>query len=412
MAIGKCTFFNGSVTIGEGAPKDIELKGIRSIRTIEATSVESLRSISSRSLESVDNIILTALPNLAFLNLSTLNILDSIRLENLPSIENCSLGLGPRTEAGVFNTSFQRIEWLKWPVTTTLNITENGNLESVSLPWETIDSNVTMKGNPTLDEISVVTVENVPGSFTLEGSDEVKELVFKSLESIDGDVNIVGAFNNVSMPTLRGVKGALKVQSSEDISGFCNSLVEDKLKGQFDCKANVQKEEPSVSKPTPPQESTNISPQSSDEPLGQHGQTEDSDMALGAKIGIILASLVLAIFVFVGVFFLVRARIRGKVMEIVPTVPGTPMVVPKPEKTVVITRLEGRTVRVVKINLNGQEIKEGEADDADKAVGQTNVGGKEIDREPSVRSVSSLGSVGSDVKMLGARSPTCPVSPV
>jgi hypothetical protein len=298
---------------------------------------------------------------------------------------------------------------LKWPVTTTLNITENSNLGTVSLPWETINSNVTMKDNPTLDEISIVTVENVFGSFTLEGSDEVKEIVFKSLETIDGEVNISGAFSNISMPVLKGLKGALKVRSSEDISNFCNGLVEDRLKGQFDCKANVQKEEPSVPIPGPPEEPNNVSPPSPDEPLGQQDQTEGSDMALGAKIGIILASLVLAIFVFVGIFFFVRSRIRGKVMEIVPTVPGTPMVVPKPEKTVVITRLEGRTVRVVKINLNGQEIKEGELGEADKADSQANVGSKEMGREPSLRSVSSIGS---DVKMLETRSPTCPVSPV
>lgn len=365
-SINKCTFFNGSVVISSNELQDIEFKGLRSIRALEATSANKLRSISSISLESIDKISLSALPNLASLNFTALTILEAIRLENLPSFENCSFGLGPRKDATIFNTSLQSVEWLKWPVSNVLNITSNANLESISFPWEAIDSDVTISSNPALNEVDVLAVEALTGSLTMKSNNELKELRFKRLQDVKGEVEINGMFTNISMPVLKTVDGKLSVKSSENISEYCGGLSKKNLKGEHECESGVEEKSfpspVSTSTSHPDSDPTSNSAPSSGEPLGQQDEASenDSDLALGAKIGVIIASIVFAIFICVGIFFFIRARIRGKVMEIVPSTSGTvtSSVVPKAEKTVKITRLEGKTVRVVKINLNGREIEE------------------------------------------------------
>ena len=411
MIIDRCTFFNGSVTISENAPLDVEFKGIRSMRKLEISSVKDIRSIFSHSLESVDEIRLTDLPKIVFLNFSALSVLEEIRLENLPSFENCSLGLGPRTKATLLNTGLQKIDWLKWPVTTALNIAGNTNLESVSLPWDTINGNITIEENKSLRNVSASGIKDVTGSFKLSGSGEMEGFEFPNLETVVGEVNLSGAFTNISFPALKSVEGGLKLESSQDINDICNSLVAEKLKGRFVCRANIRKEGSQGPSSIPSNESSgNIERPSSDLPQDPD-QSSETDIALGAKIGIILASLILAIFVFVGIFFLIRARIRGKVLEIVPTAPGTPMVVSKSAGSVMVPKSEETVVRVVKINLNGQEMKEEERNKTEIAKVSTSVG-KEIDRELSLRSVSSMGSVGDKARLTEERVPPSPVSPV
>ena len=247
-------------------------------------------------------------------------------------------------------------------------------------------------------------VENVPGSFTLEGSSSIQSLVFNHLEAIKGAIVITGSMTNISLPTLRGVSGTLSISSTADISLLCNSLDESKLSGTFSCASNAQTS--SSSTPPPLTSSSNPAPTSSsstDDPLAQFGQDDSSDLALGAKVGIIIAALVLAAFFAVGAFFLLRARLRGKVMEIVPTKPGSPMQLPVygSDKKIVITRLKGKTVRVVKIRVNGEEVGDGELENGSRGGEGMD---KEISRGSSLRSVSSLGSTGP-----GAVGPVSPV---
>lgn len=381
------------------------------MRKLEVDSIESIRSISSQSLESVDNIRLSTLPNIVYLNFSALSVLEEVWLDNLPIIENCSLGMGPRTKASILNTGLQKIDWLKWPITTTLNITGNTNLDSLSLPWDIISANVTMRNNAVLRNMSASGVNSVTGSFMIRGSDEMEEFTLENLETVDGELNLSGAFTNISMPVLKSVKGILKLESSRNISKICNGLAQEKLKGQLECKTDSRKEYPDGPTSEPFNKTSDNPAQSSGSSPKDQQQPAETDMALGAKIGVILASLILAIFVFVGVFFFVRARIRGKVMEIVPTAPATPMMVSKPEQPVVIQKSGESAVRVVKINLNGQEVEEKETDKAVTAKENMSVG-KEIVRELSLRSVSSMGSAGSEVRMMGGRYPRSPVSPV
>ncbi|KAF1978465.1 hypothetical protein BU23DRAFT_225163 [Bimuria novae-zelandiae CBS 107.79] len=413
-ALNKCAFFNGSVTISADAPQNIEFSTIRSMRSLEAISADTLRSISSDSLESIDDITFTALPNLASFNFSSLRVLETIRLESLPSIKDFGFGqgLGPRIEASVVNTSLKSVDWLKWPVSTTVNITSNEKLEAVSLPWETIDSAVTISDNAALKHVNVFAVETVAGNFTLEKNNKIEELVFKSLKTVEGKLQISGVLKNISMPALDHVYGELSVQSTKDIQDLCSDLEAKNLKGKFECKSYF--EEPTTPKTAsiPPKSSASVPVPSSDELLGKpehgdddHDEDDGGDITVGAKVGIALSAVVLAVFVFVGISYIIRARVRGKVMEIVPSVPGTPMVVPKPDRKVSVRRVQGRTIKVVQINLNGREMRE---------VSETGER-SELGREGSMRSVSSLGSngiAGSEARLVKDKAPTSPVSPV
>ncbi|KAF2444741.1 hypothetical protein P171DRAFT_472747 [Karstenula rhodostoma CBS 690.94] len=407
-ALNKCTNITASVTITSSAPADIQLNGPKSLATLNATAAKSLHSISSSSLVSIDALTLSDLPNLSSLNFSSLDVLDTLDLENLPALENCSFGwsLGPRSVVSVVKTGLESVDWLKWPVSISLNISSNANLAGISLPWEAVDGSVEISRNAVLDTADIYAIKSIAGDFTVEGNGGLKSLAFEKLESVKGDVRLSGIFANVSMPILTTVTGTLAISSTEDIDDSCDELDKSNIKGRYDCISNAQKSNPTSASAAPTQSPDRPPlPFSSNNP--EDGEEEDtSDIATGAKIGIILAAMILGLFLVVGAVFFFRARSRGKVREIVISAPipistssasSAPSVhsigrsVSDPESP----RLESAEARVVgrragdaggvRVVLNGEEMKEVDAD----AGGGGNGG---VGREASLRSMSSVGS--------------------
>ncbi|KAJ4349730.1 cell wall protein Ecm33 [Didymosphaeria variabile] len=390
MSLNKCTNVTGRITISPSAPRDIQINGPKSLNMLQVTSAKSLRSISSSSVQSIDSIKLSGLPNLASLSFSALNTLESLQLEDLPALENCSFGLGPRTAVKVFNTSLQSVEWLKWPVATSLNISSNENLRAVSLPWEVIDGAVEINENPALEKVDVFSIKDVKGDFTLEGNDALKSLTFEKLESVEGNVLLSGTYGNVSMPVLNKVGGGLTIKSTDNIQEFCDELDKQGLKAKYECTSEVQRADDASAKPAPPKNSDSA-PKPSD---GVDEEDAGDDLTIGAKIGIITASVILGLFLVVGALSFFRARSRGKVREIVissprpisaPSVAASSASSPKLESAEAVAVGKGvKDVGGVRVVLNGEEMREVEVE------GRRGRG--EVRREEWRRRVSSAGS--------------------
>lgn len=411
-ALNKCVNITASVTIISSAPAHIQLNGPESLSKLIATTAKSLHSITSLSLQSIDSITLSDLPDFASLNFSSLNVLDTLDLENLPALENCSFGgsLGPRSVVSVVNTGLESMDWLKWPVSTSLNISSNEHLEEVSLPWESVDGAVEISGNAVLETVDVYAIKSVAGDFTVEGNGGLKSLAFEKLESVKGDVHIAGSFANVSMPVLKTVGGTMAIASTEDIDDSCDKLDNSNIKGKYDCTSNARTMDPTSASSKPPN-SSDSPPSSSSSDSPDDEQESSSSIGTGAKIGIIIGVVILGLFLVVGAVFFFRARSRGKVREIVisapipistSSVPSAPSVarsvksvrsvsVGEPESP----RLESAEARIVgrrvgdaggvKVVLNGEEMRE-----VDGSGGRNEDGG--VVREASLRSVSSVGS--------------------
>ncbi|KAL1610432.1 hypothetical protein SLS60_002099 [Paraconiothyrium brasiliense] len=390
VELNKCTSVTGRITISDSAPRDIQLNGPKSLHTLQGTSAKTLRSISSSSLQSIDNIKLSGLPDLASLNFSALNTLNTLQLENLPALEDCSFGLGPQSIVKVSNTSLQSIDWLRWPVAASLNISSNENLVEVSLPWEVIEGAVKINGNPALEKVDVFSIQDVKGNFTLEGNDALKGLTFDKLESVEGNMLLSGTYDNVSMPVLKNIGGGLTIESTNNIQEFCDQLDEQELKAKYNCTSEAKKADVASASPAP-SKGTDSVPKPSE---GADEEDPGDDFTIGAKIGIITASAILGVFLVVGAVFFYRARSRGKVREIVISAPR-PTSVPSVAASSVSRPQLGSTEAVVvgkgikdvggvRLVLNGDEMKEIEADEPR--------GRGELRRQEWRRSVSSAAS--------------------
>ncbi|KAK7191192.1 hypothetical protein DPSP01_013528 [Paraphaeosphaeria sporulosa] len=397
-ALNKCTNITAPVTINSSAPPDIQLNGPKALATLNATAAKSLHSISSSTLVEVGSITLTDLPTFHSLNFSALIVLDALALENLPALDDVTFGgLGPRSVVSVVNTALESVEWVKWPVSTSLNISSNADLEEISLPWDSVDGAVSISNNEKLDRLDVRGMKSITGSFTVEENDGLKTLAFGSLESVKGDVQLSGSFANISMPMLKKVTGTLAISSKEDIDASCAEIVKVDDSGKVNCTPNAQSHPPAS--PTPSNSPGNPpSPSSSATP--DEGE-DTSDLATGAKIGIVTAAVILGLFLVVGGVFFFRARSRGKVREIVISAP-----IPVPPHTTSsgqsvksvgsisvgeVERAEakvvGRSAGGLKLILNGEEMRE-----VDMAGARVEGGGVGMEREASLSSVSSMGS--------------------
>ncbi|KAL5422125.1 hypothetical protein PMIN04_004934 [Paraphaeosphaeria minitans] len=410
VALNKCVNITASLTITSSAPSDIQLNGLKALAKLNATAAKSLHSISSSTLVEIDTIALADLPALHSLNFSALSVLDTLELRDLPALENVTFGasLGPRSVVSVVNTGLESVEWVKWPVSTSLNISTNADLAAVSLPWDSVDSTVTVTGNDKLEKLDVEGIESITGSFTVEANKGLVTLEFGALESVKGDVRLDGSFKNVSMPVLGKVTGALAVASTEDMDQSCAEMAKVDEKGKVTCTSNAQPDPPASLKllnspENPP------SPSSSSNP--QEGQEEGrGEIATGAKIGIIIAAVILGLFLVVGAVFFFRARSRGKVREIVILAS-----VPIPTRSVStkssgqsvksvdsvrsvsfgnVERAEARVVGTragdVKVLVNGEEMTDLGIFGAGRERG--GVGGIGMKSDASLKSVSSVGS--------------------
>ena len=183
------------------------------------------------------------------------------------------------------------MDWLKWPVATTLNIAANMKLTDFTLPYDKINagSSYQFSINRALTNLDFSQLTGIYGSLTLGGNND-SSLNFDKLETIDGYVRLDGPFLNITMPYLASINGALRAESTRDILAFCNWLsVQDRLYGHYDCTANNTKPFGSSTVSAGPTTSVATSGITS----GGNNSNNKSDLSTGATIGIAVAMVVL-----------------------------------------------------------------------------------------------------------------------
>ncbi|KAI1763980.1 hypothetical protein GGR53DRAFT_340338 [Hypoxylon sp. FL1150] len=96
--------------------------------------------------------------------------------------------------------------------------------------------------NPQLTNISIPTLKQIGGGFTVANNTALEKLDgFGDLSEIGGAVKVRGSFTDVELPSLQDVKGAFEVVSTEDISDSCNTLNSydnGVVQGDYSCTGN------------------------------------------------------------------------------------------------------------------------------------------------------------------------------
>ncbi|KAL7622960.1 cell wall protein Ecm33 [Parahypoxylon ruwenzoriense] len=104
------------------------------------------------------------------------------------------------------------------------------------------DGDLSFVSNPELTNISIPNLERIGGGFTIANNTGLEKLDgFGSLNEIGGAVKVRGSFTDVQLPSLKDVKGAFEVVSTEDIGSACQdmqSLDGGVVQGDFNCKGN------------------------------------------------------------------------------------------------------------------------------------------------------------------------------
>jgi hypothetical protein len=188
--------------VAADGPEDIALDGVKTIAgNLDVEKVDKLKSLTSKTLANVQSLTLHKLPVLSALEFPALKKFDSLDWQDLPSLKQCEL---PAEHSGeiqsitIQNTSFPSLEWLKWPIGSSLTINSNPDLQSFSIPYDTINQGSTLNitSNPHLSNISVSQLQGIYGSLSMtENGDSKNKLLFDRLITIGGYVELSGSIS-------------------------------------------------------------------------------------------------------------------------------------------------------------------------------------------------------------------------
>lgn len=298
--LNQCSTFDGNVSVATNGVDNIALNGVKEITGFMSIADSStVTSITSSTLQSLSALSLVNLPNLSTLTLPALTNFSKLGFQGLASLKSCEIATAGLqqdvSEISIIGTVIEKLDWLSWPVATTLTLANNFNLTDFTLPYEKIGggSSYQISGNIRLANLDFSQLTGIAGSLAVSGNKD-PTLNFDKLEAIDGYVKLNGPFSNITMPRLVSINGALNAQSTVDIISFCNWLsVQNQLYGHYDCTANntnpLAAVTSSVSKAplNTPTATTVATASGSSDP----GQT--SDLSTGAIIGIAMAMVVL-----------------------------------------------------------------------------------------------------------------------
>ncbi|KZM26793.1 cell wall protein Ecm33 [Ascochyta rabiei] len=317
--LNQCTAFTGNVTVAAKQIEDITLNGLKAVTgTLQITDVEGVLSISSTTLESVSTLILKDLPKLMTLTLPALSNFSKLDFTGLTALKGCEIATGAVQrdvhEVNIVNTALETMDWLKWPVASTLTIAANTKLTDFKLPYDRIaaGSSYQISINSALTNLDFSQLTGIYGSLMINGNKD-SQLGFDKLETIDGYVRLSGPFTNITMPALTDINGALRAESSKNILSFCNWLsVQNRLFGHYDCTANgtnpptASKTTVTTSRPTSAVTTTSASDGDNT------SYNDESSLSTGVIIGIAVAMVVLISITLTASALFFRRRSRHK----------------------------------------------------------------------------------------------------
>ncbi|KAJ5780087.1 hypothetical protein N7457_005247 [Penicillium paradoxum] len=101
---------------------------------------------------------------------------------------------------------------------------------------ESVQGAITLSNLGSLTTITMGELSKV-SSMTITGSPKLKNLAFQELEDIEGQLELVGSFESVSLPSLNQVKGRTKItgSSSMSCSAFDSLKSNGVFKGDYSC---------------------------------------------------------------------------------------------------------------------------------------------------------------------------------
>ena len=318
--LNQCGTFDGNITVAAAGATDIALDGLKNITgSMRIADSDAVLSISSSTLERITTLSLYNLPNLSTLRLPALGNITKLEIQGLPSLKGCEIatqGLKHDIkEISIISTAIENLDWLKWPISTTLNLAANNNLTNFSFPYSTINagSSYQISINAGLTNLDLSQLSGIAGSLAISGNKD-RDLQFTKLESIDGYVKLDGPFSNISMPHLMSINGALRAQSTVDILAFCNWLsVQDRLLGHYDCTANSTNPAPVVTSPASGAPLNTAEATASVATGDTSNGSNKSNLSTGAIIGISMGMVVLLSLILTSLALLVfRRRAKNK----------------------------------------------------------------------------------------------------
>ncbi|XPS74603.1 cell wall protein Ecm33 [Ascochyta lentis] len=298
--LNQCTTLTGNVSVTAKGIKDITLNGIKTVTgTVQVSDVEDVLSISSTTLESVSTLILYDLPQLTTLTLPALTNFSKLDFSGLAALESCEIATGALqgdvNDISIVNTALKTMDWLKWPVASTLIIAANKKLTSFKLPYDRIGagSSYQISINSALSDLDFSQLTGIYGSLAVNGNND-PHLSFDRLQTIDGYVRLSGPYTNITMPSLTGINGALRAESTANMTNFCNWLsVQNRLFGHYDCTANNTNPSTSSTASKAPT-TTAFTSVTTTGTSGSNstGENNKSDLSTGAIVGIAVAMVV------------------------------------------------------------------------------------------------------------------------
>lgn len=278
---------------------DITIKGASGIYSITSTSINSIGGkFTVNNLEQLTAIDMSALRNVNAIELTKLNRLDTLNFgtEGLKvktisitdtsisdlsglSVETVeSLTLSSNKRMSTFNSDLVNVTGLfsinnfNVDMDVTLEKLESvggldiRNAKSFEVPnLSTIDEDIRFDGNSGLKEFNAPNVTKIGGELAFQNNKNLANVSFPLLESLKGGLTIInntklatidgfpklksagainffGDFKKVKLPSLKTVSGTVNVQSTTDISNFCdpfNKLKDDGgIEGENNCKSN------------------------------------------------------------------------------------------------------------------------------------------------------------------------------
>ncbi|KAI2473237.1 hypothetical protein F4781DRAFT_427650 [Annulohypoxylon bovei var. microspora] len=199
------------------------------IENIDGINVESLTDMNinnNRRLTKFSTSI-KSLSNTLYVQANGLNL--SMEMPNLEWIANMTIANVTSFSVPSLHTvnGSMRFDSNYFTTFTAANLTQiqTGDLSFVS--------------NPEITNISIPNLETIGGGFTIANNTALEKLDgFGSVNEIGGAVKVRGSFTDVELPSLKDVKGAFEVVSTEDITNSCTSLGDYKggvVQGDYNC---------------------------------------------------------------------------------------------------------------------------------------------------------------------------------
>lgn len=127
---------------------------------------------------------------------------------------------------------------------------ERGSFETLEIPKLTeVGTTLTIRENSQLSEIMLEQLKTVSGGFVIAQNPQLSTIGgLPKLETINGNLDFTGNFEEVDLPKLSSVKGAFNMQSQGDIARICNEFESQNgrnlpIRGKFTCRTDEDPKE-------------------------------------------------------------------------------------------------------------------------------------------------------------------------